>query len=96
MMKPTDFHEKLFRVLMVLFCVGMISLSAITLLYVLSAKAHASQDAPDDLYAMQCVEGKCYYATGKQIPAATLAQFEKHLADEMAKIEQEEGATGDQ
>ena len=56
---------------------------------VLSTKVHASQDAPNDLYAMQCVDGTCYYATGKQIPENVLKQFEKHLADEMAKLEKE-------
>ncbi|QXO10309.1 hypothetical protein pEaSNUABM37_00350 [Erwinia phage pEa_SNUABM_37] len=51
----------------------------------------ASQDAPDDLYAMQCVDGTCYYATGKQIPENVLKKFEQEMAAEMAKIEQEQG-----
>lgn len=51
----------------------------------------ASQDAPDDLYAMQCIDGTCYYATGKQVPENVLKKFEKDMAAEMAKIEQEQG-----
>lgn len=91
MMTKNDFHDKLFRVSMISFIVGMIALSVITLGFVLSTKAHASQDAPNDLYAMQCIDGKCYYATGKKVPEDVLKKFEKHLADEMAKLEQEEG-----
>lgn len=53
--------------------------------------AHASQDAPNDLYAMQCIDGTCYYATGKPIPKAVLEKFEKQMAVEMAKISQEQG-----
>lgn len=59
------------------------------LLFTLSTKARASQDAPDDLYAMQCVDGKCYYATGKEVPKDVLAKFQQYITDEMAKIEQE-------
>ena len=91
MMKKNDFHDKLFRVSMISFVVGMVALSVITLGFVLSTKAHASQDAPNDLYAMQCIDGQCYYATGKKVPEDVLKKFEKHLADEMAKLEQEEG-----
>lgn len=60
-------------------------------LIMLSSVAYASQDAPNDLYAMQCVEGKCYYATGKEVPEQVLAAFEKQMNDEMVKLEKEEG-----
>lgn len=96
MMKKNDFHEKLFRVSMISFMVGMVSLSVITLAFVLSTKAHASQDAPNDLYAMQCIDGQCYYATGKKVPEDVLKKFEKQLADEMAKLEKEEGDTSEE
>jgi len=96
MKKNESFDDKLYRITMVVFCVCMVCLSAFMLMFVLSKQAKASQDAPNDLYAMQCVEGTCYYATGKKIPKETLAKFEKHLADEMAKIEKEEGAASDQ
>ena len=56
-----------------------------------SGYAHASQDAPNDPYAIQCIDGKCYYITGKQVPAVALAKFEKELATEQAKQEKEEG-----
>lgn len=56
----------------------------------LSFNAMASQDAPDDLYAMQCVDGTCYYATGKQVPERVLKDFEKELAAVAARIEKEE------
>lgn len=92
-MKQND--DRSFKMLMRFFTVWMVGLSVISLLYVLSTKAHASQDAPDDLYAMQCVDGTCYYPTGKPIPEATLAKFEKHLADEMAKLEKEEEVKGE-
>lgn len=96
MMKKNDFHDKLFRVSMIGFSVGMALLSVITLSFVLSTKAHASQDAPDDLYAMQCVDGQCYYATGKRVPEDVLKKFEKHIAEEMAKLEKEEGGASEE
>ena len=61
------------------------------LLLALSAQGHASQDAPNDLYAMQCIEGVCYYPTGKRVPDDVLMKFQQQLAAEMAKAEQEEG-----
>jgi ethanolamine ammonia-lyase large subunit len=53
-------------------------------------KANASQDAPDDLYAMQCVDGKCYYATGKEVPKDVLVKFQQYMTEAMAKLEKEE------
>lgn len=92
MKKKSDFHDKAHRYAIRGFAVGVGLLCVITLSFVLSTKAHASQDAPDDLYAMQCVEGKCYYATGKEVPKDVLTKFQQYITEEMAKIEKEEGA----
>jgi len=65
-----------------------------TVLTWLSGPAHASQSAPDDMWAVQCLDDKCYYVTGKEVPPAVLAKYEKQMTEEMAKSNQE-GADGE-
>jgi hypothetical protein len=89
-MKKNDFHDKAHRYAIKGFAAGIAVLCAVTLSFVLSTKAHASQDAPDDLYAMQCVDGKCYYATGKEVPKDVLVKFQQYMTEAMAKLEKEE------
>lgn len=69
-----------------------LAMAIVLIAYCSVGKANASQDAPDDLYAMQCVDGKCYYATGKEVPKDVLTKFQQYITEEMAKIEKEEGA----
>lgn len=59
--------------------------------FLISTVAYASQDAPNDLYAMQCIDGTCYYATGAKVPDVVLKKFEQEMAAELAKQEKQEG-----